>query len=66
MLCLLSIPTNVIKLKKTEKIILKLPAVVECNKFMGCVNKYDQLLSSYSIGHKSMKSWKHIFYHLLE
>ena len=41
-------------------------AIVEYNKYMGGVDKGDQLLSYYGFPHRTVKWWKRAFYYLLD
>ena len=40
--------------------------VAEYNRYMGGVDKSDQLLSYYGFSHRTVKWWRRAFYHLLE
>ena len=40
--------------------------VTEYNRYMGGVDKSDQLLSYYGFSHRTVKWWRRAFYHLLE
>ena len=46
--------------------IIKPKAVLEYNKYMGGVDKCNQYLSYYSVGRRSMKWWKRLFFRILE
>ena len=46
--------------------IIKPDVISHYNKNMGGVAKYDQYLSYYTVGKKTMKWWKKVFFHLLE
>lgn len=47
--------------------IIQKPAIVEqYNKFMGGVDKCDQLLSYYGFTHRTLKWWRRAFFHLLD
>ena len=50
--------------RESDNHLLKPIATNEYNKFMGWVDHFDQLLSSYFIKRKSKKWWKKVFYHL--
>ncbi|KAG8243156.1 hypothetical protein J6590_108659 [Homalodisca vitripennis] len=53
--------------KRGEKVKVKCPrAVADYNLYMGGVDHFDHLLSSYSIAQKSRKWWIKIFYFLLD
>lgn len=53
--------------KKGEKINVKCPKVIyDYNRYMGGVNHFDQLQSTYSIIQKSRKWWMKVFYFLLD
>ena len=41
-------------------------AVKEYNRHMGGVDKSDQLMSYYSFGHRTVKWWCRVFFHLLD
>lgn len=55
------------RLRNGTKIDVQCPKVVETyNKYMGGVDKFDQLKERYSIGRRSVKWWHRIFYFLLD
>lgn len=55
------------RLRNGTKITVHCPKVVETyNKYMGGVDRFDQLLERYAIGRRSIKWWHRIFYYLLD
>ena len=47
--------------------VVQKPAVIEdYNKYMGGVDKSDQLVAYYGFRHSSKKWWKRAFFHLIE
>lgn len=53
--------------KTGEKVTIQCPkAIADYNKYMGGVDHFDQLLSTYSISQKSKRWWVKIFYYLLD
>ena len=52
--------------KRKNEIISKPTMIIEYKAYMGGVNKWDQYLSYYSLGRKSIKWWKKVFFRLFE
>ena len=48
--------------KKKDEIISKPSIIIKRNTYMGSVDKCDQYLSYYSLGRKSIKWWKKVFF----
>ena len=46
--------------------VLKLVMIEEYNRFMGGVDKSDQLLSYYGFVHRTVKWWRRAFFHLVD
>lgn len=55
------------RLRNGTKLDVHCPKVVETyNKYMGGVDRFDQMLERYAIGRRSIKWWHRIFYYLLD
>lgn len=55
------------RLRDGTRIDVHCPKVVETyNKYMGGVDRFDQMLECYAIGRRSVKWWHRIFYYLLD
>jgi len=52
--------------KRNETTISKPKMILEYNTYMGGVDKCDQYLSYYSIGRKTIKWWKRVFFRVFE
>ena len=48
-----------------QEVVHKPVAIVDYNRFMGGVDKSDQLLSYYMFHHRTVKCWKRAAFHLL-
>ena len=46
--------------------VMKPTMIQEYNKHMGGVDKSDKLLSYYGFSHRTVKWWRHVFFHLLD
>ena len=49
-----------------REVISKPQCIVEYNCHMGGVDLSDQMISYYSFSHRSVKWWKHVFFHLID
>ena len=52
--------------QRKDEIISKPIMIIQYNTYMGGVDKCDQYLSYYSLGRKSIKWWKKVFFRLFE
>ncbi|XP_049782235.1 piggyBac transposable element-derived protein 4-like [Schistocerca cancellata] len=53
--------------KKSEKESIECPkAIADYNSYMGGVDKFEQLMSAYSVSWKSRKWWRKLFYYFLD
>ena len=48
------------------EVIFKPQCIVEYNRHMGGMDLSDQMIRYYSFSHRSVKWWKHVFFHLID